>query len=415
MPRRSLFAPAVAGVAFCAPLCPAQWTQWGGPQRDFQIAAPARLVENWGEDGPKVLWKRALGAGYSAILVDGDRLYTMMRRGDDDVVLCLKAADGETIWERPYSAPPKPDMQLEFGPGPHSTPVLTADRLFCVSATVILNAVEKSSGKILWTKDLMAELGASHMGRGYGPSPLIYRDLLILPVGGKQTGVAAFKQDSGELVWKTPPMRGCQASPRIVRIHDEDHLVASMGTDRLALDPATGEIRWSIKADDQSAAIMASPCFIAPDYVFFSAAYGGGSDLIKVLRDGGKYSAEVTWHSAKMKVHHQTIVSRNGYVYGSSGDFGPAFLAAVELETGKVTGRLRDFAKCNLLLAGDKLIVLDEEGWLALAKPESDGINVVSKAKLLQDKAWTVPTLVGTKLYLRDTHDIMAVDLGAEG
>jgi outer membrane protein assembly factor BamB len=101
-------------------------------------------------------------------------------------------------------------------------------------------------------------------------------------------------------------------------------------------------------------------------------------------------------------------------IYGSSGDFGPAFLMAIDVKNGHVLWRDRGFARATLLLAGDKLVILDEEGTLALATASPEGLKVLSQAKVLEDKSWTVPTLVGTRLYLRDEHTIMALDLGAQ-
>jgi hypothetical protein len=134
--------------------------------------------------------------------------------------------------------------------------------------------------------------------------------------------------------------------------------------------------------------------------------------VVKVSRTDPGYKAEQVWHNTKMKVQHGTFVRQGDSVYGSSGDFGPAFLMGISLESGDVLWRERGLAKANVLLAGDKLIILDEEGNLFLASATPSKLEVLSKAKLLEEKSWTVPTLVGTRLYLRDHHKIMALDLG---
>ena len=75
--------------------------------------------------------------------------------------------------------------------------------------------------------------------------------------------------------------------------------------------------------------------------------------------------------------------------------------------------RERGFSKANCLGAGEYLIILDEDGQLALAKPTPEKLNVVSKTNILEKVTWTVPTLVGTTLYVRDKKNIVALDLGA--
>ncbi len=166
----------------CAPPAAAQWTQWGGPNRDFSCDSTG-LADQWPADGPREIWSREIGGGHSSIVVDGDTLYTMCRRDDQDAVLAINAQTGATVWETEYDAPTKPDMWLDFGPGPHSTPLIVDDRVFTVGAMVHLNCFDKQTGKILWSHDLMEKLGTSNMRRGYGASPIAYQDTIILTVG----------------------------------------------------------------------------------------------------------------------------------------------------------------------------------------------------------------------------------------
>ena len=58
----------------------AQWSQWGGAERNFRVD-DVELADGWPEGGPKRLWERPLGPGYTSILADGTTLYTMYRRG----------------------------------------------------------------------------------------------------------------------------------------------------------------------------------------------------------------------------------------------------------------------------------------------------------------------------------------------
>ncbi|MBI5863808.1 MAG: PQQ-binding-like beta-propeller repeat protein [Planctomycetes bacterium] len=410
-PRRVLCAALISCLAACAACAADDWLQWGGPNRDFTPKATG-LAARWPDAGPRELWSRELGPGHSSIIAGEGVLYTMYRRGEQDVIVALSAADGKTIWETAYDAPPKPDMLLDFGPGPHSSPLVVEDRLFTLGGMVHLNALDRKTGKILWSHDLMAELGASHVQRGYGPSPIAYNDLVIVMAGGKETGVVAFKQSDGSIVWKTPPLRPTESSLILAKIDGEDHLIGAAGMDRFGLNPLNGEFRWRTQVEQQSATIMSTAVFVSPDKVLYSAAYGAGTYLFQIKRKDGKYDAEKVWFDSKLKVQHGTIVTDGRFAYGSSGDFGPAFLMAVDLASGKALWRDRGFAKANLLRVDDKLIILDEEGNLALATADDKGVNVISRCKPLEEKAWTVPTLVGKTLYLRDNRRILALDLG---
>ena len=115
----------------CTTTTTAQWAQWGGPNRNF-TTEPVQLAKTWPEEGPKRLWQRTLGEGYSAIAVDEGKLYTMYRVADNEVVVALDAETGEIYWESSYPAPPWSGFNTGYGPGPHSTPLIVGDYVYIV-------------------------------------------------------------------------------------------------------------------------------------------------------------------------------------------------------------------------------------------------------------------------------------------
>ena len=74
------------------------WTQWGGPTRDFTVGGEEARVA-WSGGAPKLLWRRPLGPGHSAVVGDAQRLFTMTRRDDDEVILALASS----LWPRLFS------------------------------------------------------------------------------------------------------------------------------------------------------------------------------------------------------------------------------------------------------------------------------------------------------------------------
>jgi len=105
------------------------------------------------------------------------------------------------------------------------------------------------------------------------------------------------------------------------------------------------------------------------------------------------------------------MVCVGGVVYGSSGDFGPAPLTAVEAKTGAVLWQDRAFSKASFVLAGDVLFVVDDDGTVAMAIVSRRQLKVLGEAQLLRANAWTVPTLSESRLFVRDRHRIMALGL----
>ncbi|HSR50315.1 MAG TPA: PQQ-binding-like beta-propeller repeat protein [Acidobacteriota bacterium] len=387
------------------------WTQWGGPNRDFILPQAGPLATEWPESGPKELWSKPFGDGFSAILYEDGRLYTMRRQGDSDVVVSLDAETGETLWETSYDSPTTDDMVLDFGPGPISTPLIAGDRLYTVSSTVKFHCLDKKDGKILWSHDLRQELQASHLGRGYGPSPIAYDDLVILGVGGQQSGVVAFDQASGEIRWKTDGYPPSYSSPILVNFGGRDMLIISMGPARAGLDPSTGEVIWRLDTPKVTGSMMSTQHFGEDHILFGSMAYGGGSRAIKLKKEGGDFIAEELWYTRRMRVMYASFVRIGDYIYGSSGDFGPAFLQCLNIHDGKIMWRKRGFSRSHLVQVGDQVLILDEDGDLAIATATPDDLTVHAQANILERTAWTPPTVIGSTVYVRNRKEIKALDL----
>ena len=369
------------------------------------------LANTWPDGGPKKLWSRLLGEGYSAVSVDGGVLYTMYREGTEEVVIALDAATGKTVWEYRYSAPIPASNALENGRGPHSTPLVVGDRVFTVGIWDVFNCLDKKTGKLLWSHDLIQEYKAPRLGRGYGSSPLAYNDTVILPVGAKGgSGVMAFRQKDGSVAWKNHDFQGGFSSPILMKVDGQEQLVIFMADDIVGLDPNNGNLFWKYPHKTDWGLNISTPVYEG-NLLFCSSAYSGGSRVLELSREGGKTNVKELWFTNRMRVHHGNAIMLGGNVYGSSGDFGPAPLVAMHLADGKELWRDRNYSKANFVFADGKLIILDEDGHLTLAKPGPQGLEVLAKAELLHRNAWTAPTLAGTNLYIRDRRSIMALDL----
>lgn len=402
----------ICWVGLPATMAQAQWTQWGGPNRDFKVEA-IDLSTEWGERGPTQVWKRNLGEGYSSIVVDDGILYTMYRRGDDEVVVALDAEDGKTIWEYAYAAPKWGDFNTHFGPGPHATPLVVGDYVYTVGVRVHLHCLDKKTGKKIWAQDLWEKFGANPPDRGYSSSPVAYKESLILPVGGSTGyGVVAFNLMDGRVVWNSQNHGPTFSSPIVIQVDGQDQVVIFEGDQVIGLEPNTGALLWSHPHRTQYNINALTPVWSAQDnLLFLSSAYDTGSRVLRLMQKDGKTNVEEVWYNKKMEVQHGTAVRLGDVVYGSSGDFGPAFLMGINVKTGEIVARARGFSKATILAVGNDLIVLDEDGELAVVTPKDDAFDVKAKASIFSTRAWAVPSLVGTTLYARDQKDIVALDL----
>jgi outer membrane protein assembly factor BamB len=392
----------------------AQWPQFGGPNRNFQVDAPP-LASAWPAEGPKKLWTRELGAGFSGIAVSDGRLFTMYNRGGlgsngvEEVIVAIDQATGKTIWEYSYRALFKVDADV--GPGPHATPLVDGDRVYTTGATGKFLCLDAKTGKVLWMHDLKVEYNSSPLIYGYASSPLLYKDKIILPVGGNGYALMAFDKTNGRPVWRSGSFTNAYSSPLAINVDGQDQIVVVMKQDIVAIDPNTSNLLWWRPQKAEYGLNVTMPVWGPDNLLFISSAYNGGSQVLRLHQSGGKTTIDQLWTSYKMHVHHSNVVRIGDMIVGSNGDFGPAPLTAVDVTTGKVLWQTRDFPKVNILVADHKAILLDEDGLLALATLSPDGCKVLSKAQLLDKLSWTAPALAGTKLYVRDKKEIAAFDL----
>ena len=423
---RQAIAVALAAAIAGAPVSVAGWSQWGGPTRDFK-APSTGLAAAWPEGGPRQVWSRALGEGYSAIVTDGSALFTIYRppkgliativgkftsaAGDPEVVIALDAATGRTLWEHTYDAPILSGMGMEYGPGPHSTPLVLGDLVYAVGVTGKLHALDKHSGRVVWAHDLWGQMGGTKQGRGYACSPLAYGSTVIMALGGPGQAMAAFDQKTGKLVWKAGSFSLSPSSPLLIRVDGQEQMVVFHADGIAGLDPGSGATLWSHPHATQYGLNISTPVWGPDNLLFVSSAYDGGSRVLELKQTGGKTAVRELWFNRRMRIHIGNAIRLGDLVIGSSGDFGPGILTAVNVRTGAVAWQERGLSRASAVHADGKLIVLDEDGVLGLAYPDAQGLNLRSRAEVLTNRAWTIPTLAGTKLYLRDRVNIKALEL----
>jgi outer membrane protein assembly factor BamB len=388
------------------------WPQWGGARRDFKSDAKG-LATRWPAGGPRKLWERALGEGHSSIVSDGARLYTMYRRGEREYVVSLDAASGRTLWEHEYAAPILPKMDMTYGFGPHSTPLLTGELVCSVGTTGKLLCLNRASGKKVWGHDLWTDFNGSRINVGYASSPIAFREKIIVQVGGAGHSLMAFNRRDGSVAWQAQNFRNSSSSPIIIDLEGEEQLVAFMHNEVVGLKPESGDLLWrhAVSAGWDFHFNISTPVWGEGNLLFVSAAYGIGGRVLQLSRAGGKTSVRELWQSERTRVHKENAIRLGDVLYASTGHLGPAFFTAMDVKTGRVLWQDRGFSHASFLYADGKFIILDEDGTLGLASPTPTGLNVHSRVELLSGTSWTVPTLANSVLYIRDRKNILALRL----
>ena len=384
------------------------WPQWGGPSRNFAVRA--EIATSWPAAGPKELWRRPLGDGFSGIVTDGATLYTTYRAGTDDVAVALDAATGKTLWETKSAAPFNETCSQRLGAGPRAAPLMAGSRLITVSAGALMQSFDRASGAKQWSVEL-APAASDAKPCGFSTSPLVFGSTILTMAGGKGRGVLALDIATGRQVWASQDFENGYSSPVLIELGGKPELVVLTAGEVSGLDPATGALEWTVPHPADYGVNVAMPVWGGDGLLFVSSAYNGGSRVLKLARRDGRVQVEEVWAHKRVRVHFGNAVRVGDRIFAANGDFGAAPLTALDVRSGELLWRDRATPRPTVLAVGAQLLLLGEDGTLVLATPGAEGLTVHGRVQALKGVSWTPPTLAGSRLFLRDRTEILALDL----
>ena len=321
-------------VASCAVLISAaaasgqDWPQWLGPNRDGKasdFAAPA----TW----PKALtqkWKAKVGLGDATPALVGDKLYVFTRQGDDEVLLCLNAADGKEIWRNKYAAKAPSGPSARQHAGPRSSPVVADGKVITLGVDGMVSCVDATSGEKIWRKnDFPGQVPMFFTSM----SPLVVDRLAILQLGGGSDGTfVAYDLASGEQKWKWTGDGATYASPVLMTV-DGMKVIFGQTTKRIvALGAADGKLLWQVPfAPPGRMAYNAITPIVHEQTLIYSGQNRGFKAVKFAKKDDGIEATEV-WSNPDLGPKFSTPVLKDGLLFGLS-DKGKFF--CVDAKTGK--------------------------------------------------------------------------------
>jgi outer membrane protein assembly factor BamB len=393
-------------LAAAAPARAADWPMFRGPGA-AGVSPETGLLEAWPDGGPRQLWRVPLGEGYSALSVADGRAYTLFADAEDELVIALDAATGKELWRHRLDAKYF-DGQ---GNGPRSTPTVDAGTVYAYGARAKLAALDAASGRVLWTQDLKKAFAARPPQWGVSASPRVVGDLLLVDAGGRDgASIVALDRRSGVVKWTAGTDLAGYSVPLVVEIGGRRMAVFFTGSKVVGLDPAGGEILWSMGWKTSYDVNAAAPVFVPPNRIFVSSGYGVGAALLEIEVAGGRVGAREVWRTKGMKNQFSSSVYHDGAIYG----FDQAILKCLDAATGEERWKARGFGHGSLMLADGHLYVLSDRGSLALVEATPAAYREVARFEPLTGKCWTMPSLADGRLFVRDEAEAAAFDV-AEG
>jgi outer membrane protein assembly factor BamB len=395
-PSERMAAPAVAKTN-------AEWPGFRGPRRDGVVRG-VRLETDWTQKPPVELWRRPVGPGWSSFAVNGDLIYTQEQRGEDEVVSCYRLSSGEPVWRH---KDPVRFWESNGGAGPRGTPTLHDGRVYTMGATGIVNALDAGTGAVLWSRNAATETGTTVPDWGVSSSPLVIDDIVIVAVAGQ---LAAYDARTGDERWRGPSGGAGYSSPHLTTIAGVPQVLLLRGSRTISLAPADGTLLWEHVW--QPGVSIVQPVLMPDGGMLVAAGDGmGGMGMrrIAVTHGAGGWSVEERWTSRGLKPYFNDTVIHQGHAFGFDGNI----LACIDLETGERAWKGGRYGNGQMLLLPDQdlLLVLSEEGAMALVKATPDKFTEVAKFQAIEGKTWNHPVLVGDVLLVRNGEEMAAFRL----
>jgi outer membrane protein assembly factor BamB len=332
--------------------------------------------------------------------VAGNLIYTQEQRGEDEVIACYRADNGKPVWMHKDKAR---FWESNAGPGPRGTPALANGRVFTLGATGIANALDARTGAVIWSRDAAADTGAKRPDWGFSGSPLVVGDTVVVAASGK---LVAYDIGTGKPRWLGPAAGTSYSSPELATIGGVPQILLISSTGATGFDPANGTLFWR---HEWKGYPIVQPAITPDGGILISVTESSGMRRLAVAPGAGAWTVEERWTSNGLKPYFNDFVVHKGHAFGFDG----SILACIDLTDGKRKWKGGRYGQGQLLLLADQdlLLVLSEEGELALVKATPDQFTAVARRPGIEGKTWNHPVLAGDVLLVRNGEEMAAFRL----
>jgi outer membrane protein assembly factor BamB len=393
-----------------AALQPGDWPAFRGPGRDGRLTG-VRIATDWDQNPPRLVWRHRVGPGWSSFAMVGNRLYTQEQRGPDEVVVCYDADSGAERWSH---KDPARFTETMAGPGPRATPTFHEGKVYALGATGRLNCLDAVTGRLLWPRDIVADTGAKVPQWGFAASPLVAQGVVAVFAGAEGgKSVVGYDAATGKPAWFAGEGQFSYCSPQPARLGGVEQLLIATDQGLTAIAPAGGAVLWrhDWPLPGEMSRIV-QPALVGEGDVLLGTGFGKGTRRVRVSHAGERWSTEAVWTSRALKPYYNDMVVHRGQVYG----FDNAVLTCVSLEDGQEKWRARGYGNGQVLLLADQdlLLVLSEQGAVALVDAVPDGHRERARFQALDGKTWNHPVVAHGKLFVRNGAEAACYELAPE-
>ena len=387
-----------------------QWTDFRGPNRDGRYTAtPIRTT--WPREGLRRLWKQPVGAGYASFVVADGRAFTIEQRRNQEVVAAYDVQTGRELWTNAWNASFEESMG---GDGPRATPTYHEGRVYALGAEGELRVLDAAKGTLVWRRNILSDNGAANLSWGMSAAPLIVDDtVVVLPGGTRGSSVVAYNKATGA--------SGVEGAERrsVVHLADARHARRRPADPRRhrhacrRADARQGHAVVGLPVEHvQRHQRRAADCLHAQRarshfHVCVIRPWRRGVRARTLVGSGDRFQAKTIWENERMKNKFTSSVLHNGHIYGLD----ESILASVNAETGEQNWKGGRYGYGQLVLAGDHLVVLTEDGDVVLVNATPARHEEVARFSAIEGKTWNHPVIADGKLLVRNIQEMAAFDI----
>jgi outer membrane protein assembly factor BamB len=421
----------LGGVA--AAQAPADWPRFGGPDRTSSVPHEG-LDLDWPEGGPAVEWRASIGPGYGGVSVRDGEVYLLDREvGEKNVLRVFDLESGKEEWTFEYEA----KGRLSF-PGSRSVPTVEEDHVYISGGFGLVHCLDRETHELVWSTDVEELYDGRMPTFGWSASPLVVDGLVILAPLGEFVGLLALDRFTGEEAWITDGLGYSHSAPTLVELHGEPQILFLSNTQRAtgqdqsapmtvwSFDPEHGDLNWK-HTTNLTRLPIPGPIQIDDERLFLTGGYRGGSTMLRVTHEEGKFSFEELFHIDRGAQIHQPLrhgehlyllVNENWNDGRARRKEGGLLCLSLDGEEVWRTGDAPFFGRGNAILVGDHLLVQDGfNGVLRAVEATPEGYRQVAEANVfgIEDsrdrQMWAPMALAGGRLLLRSDEELLCLRL----
>jgi outer membrane protein assembly factor BamB len=380
------------------------YPQFLGAHRNGVIDGP-ELGRSWSEQPPRLLWRKTVGPSWSGFAIAGNRAITLEQHGEKETAIACDLLSGTVLWRSEWEAHYQTTIA---GDGPRTTPTVVGPRVYIVGATGLLQCLDLATGRLLWTKDVPKDSDGKVGDWGVSCSPLVLGRSVIVTTGAKNgRSLAAYDTYSGARLWAAGDDRASYSSPISAMLGGTEQIVIFNSSNVSAHQANSGALLWQHPWPGGHPHIV-TPLILSNDQMVVSSGYGTGSELLQITHSPeGQWHAERVWKSNRLKSKFANLIQQRGYLYGLD----DGIMVCVKAATGELQWKEGRYGHGQMILRGDLLLVMAENGDVVLVEPAPEQHRELARFNALRGKTWNPPALAGAHLLVRNDQEAACYEL----